>query len=341
MKTEDLRQEARVFCLLDMLMCMQIPIAKALELIAPICHSHEKVLKEMSKKEITVAAEFEKHKESFSPFVSAVMTSSVSIDELDNAPRDIALTLKQMARVYDAGGALLSVGKVAFFAIIACLLKHGHPAISSLKLGATVALFSANEKVMLIEKISYGLTLSEALRDFNYFSEFDRGMIEIGEKSGSLPDMCTQLARLYERMIVGQSMKASPESRDTKESSSMYLYLYLATLLEAGMPLLLSLRCVQKNPTFSDSPHHDLAKICKEIEDGDTLSEAMIKCQFPEYIIAMIAKAEINGCIERAVRLIADELMWDILDIEPTYSRLLLPVRGVTNSRGEGELCMP
>lgn len=198
-------------------------------------------------------------------------------------------------------------GMVRFWRLLTTILDCGVPLLRGLRtlqrepLGEELC--TCCDRICAI--VESGGCLSEALRELpGTFSPSVCAMVQAGE-SGGVMDVAA--VRIADGLAAGTLV--IPGIVDPAQwTSPPYLpWRSLALMLSTGVPCLLAIEVLAEET--QDGHGEVLADIADHIRDGDTLSEALRRCQrmSPE-LCDMVAKGEQNGSLDIALVALADAL---------------------------------
>lgn len=129
-------------------------------------------------------------------------------------------------------------------------------------------------------------------------------LVDIGEQTGALPEVLLKGGDVIRKDLtysVNSQIKIA-----YPDLERLAFFNYLATLVDAGAPVVRSLEVLSKAPSLARIGK-DLGAIQAEIKSGKTLSESAAKYNyFNPFDIAMIKAGELGGVLEVNLRRLAD-----------------------------------
>lgn len=130
-------------------------------------------------------------------------------------------------------------------------------------------------------------------------------LLDIGEQTGAFPETLSKSAELI-RKEIDYSVNLR-KAVGTKDFTKLIFYTSSAVLVDAGLPLLRTLRVSERIPALKDM-RNDLSKICESVEQGSTFSEAMKNRPkyFNSFDANMVKAGEIGGALEVVLKRLAD-----------------------------------
>ncbi|HLC53127.1 MAG TPA: type II secretion system F family protein [Candidatus Nanoarchaeia archaeon] len=186
------------------------------------------------------------------------------------------------------------------------MINSGVPIIHSLNVLRDSFPQYAKELVDVQDYIREGKSICDALEKHpRSFHPVFYALVDAGEIVGGLAEMLMKTADFIRTDInYGIDWR---EKVSSPELTKIMFYRCTATFIDAGIPLLKSLRVTEKMPALQ-SMQKPIAEICKEIEEGSTFSEAMDKQQkyFPALDVTLVKAGELGGALEVVMQRLAD-----------------------------------
>ncbi len=304
---------------LSTMMAAGLPIVQAMDIIShdqenPVMQNLVTSLKNDISSGKTLAESFSKHPECFNKLYCSLIKAGEKSGTLDKILLRLAdymektETLKRKikkALIYPT--AIIIVATVVSLILLIFVVP---------KFQAMFATFGA--KLPLFTRMV--VNLSDGLRSYWWVIAIVIIAIILGIKNAARQSDAIPL--LIDRwklkiIVIGPVVKKGIIARYTRT---------LATTLEAGMPIVESMRSI---PEIMDNRIYGaaIAKICDEVASGIQLSVAMESSQlFPNMAIQMIAVGEVSGSLADMLNKVADYYEEEVNTVVDNLSSLLEPL---------------
>ena len=312
------REESRVLGLLGNLLTSNIPLVKALGIVAKTFPSFkfpldivEKRLNDGEGVELFTGLE-----DYFSGFVPSAIKYGSMGGRTEIAFLKASKMLLSTEKLLAGGIPVVCVNEVNYYRFLGLLLEGGCPILTAMKIVGDQYLPSDEIRASVEKPIREGEMLTDGLKAYpELFSVTGCSFMNVGEQMGAVPRVCDLYADLREKQLfLLASLSDCDEATKTARTEAMVEYGLLLFLLELSSgfvtPTMERILLIVSESAKGQVRKVAYANMAEKVKAGQTLGMAMEseQDQFSPYVVAMINQAKDKDELIKILRHVIDSI---------------------------------
>lgn len=200
--------------------------------------------------------------------------------------------------------------------LLGTLLQSGTPVLMALKLCAQSATFPANRDLMLRlrDAVNAGDSMVTVLEAATGISPCEIAMVRVGEETGQMPETLRLIGEL-------------PDEERLQKNPQLALLSFLPPILDAGLPLLPSLRMMRDGYSRggAQSVSDIISQLAEMVRGGKTFGEALsARAEFDAILVSFVKAGERAGLLPDMLRSFAQMPDKKVLSRDPQLALVSL-----------------